>query len=410
MKTNFKKIALQAGVSAALAAGSMAASAEITSVPAPAQLVPLFYYNTAGVDTKVRITVPKSVGSDTVIGILSGEAYGVDNIPASTKWNVASAGLAGSPAVHWFWMDYKSNELLDGTIKVTPDDEEFISAEAAAAAASSVATVPTSGQAGYLILVNESASLGGAPTFQFAADAWVENTNTSVSLPTQVSIPVYALADDVDNTTFPTPANNVIENNGAPDASPIHTAIRTSSTNPEFNVRVVDVPLFKNNELATHTYEYLNTLVVWSDRNGADSLDFKTDNQPFYFVDSDENQQSVPGKDMPNELNFLQVGWKNGYSFGGNTYNLSTVLGVADTYAATSLNAVSAQASYGTFEDKSGGFLKLVLQNEQVPAGAVLDGAYSSVVIFNVPVAVGTGGQNPGTTDAVDTGFFTSAQ
>ena len=52
MKTNFKKLAILAGTTAAMAAGSMSAQAVITSVPAPAQLIPLFYYNsTAGGDT-----------------------------------------------------------------------------------------------------------------------------------------------------------------------------------------------------------------------------------------------------------------------------------------------------------------------------------------------------------------------
>ena len=138
--------------------------------------------------------------------------------------------------------------------------------------------------------------------------------------------------------------------------------------------------------------------MVWSDRNNADSLNIPT----LYAVDHNELAVSFPGVNLDNELNFVVVpastdSWN---LIGG----LEGAMGIDDSYS----NIVSS-ASSRTLTD---GFLKLVMPAEALPVGAALEpGAYSSVVIFNIPVAADI--LNPATdapVNAIDTGFFTSAQ
>ena len=395
MKTNFKKLAVQAGIAAAMAAGSMAASAQIENVPATAQLVPLFYYNEAGIDTDVRIVVPKSVGADTVIDLMDG------GLRAGTRWAVANPALVAGAAIHWFWMSPTSTEMLDGTIAVTPDDEEWLSA---AEIDHHIGTGSLSGVPGYLILVNDSAAFGGAPTFQFAADAYIDNDQYAfLSLPNQLSLPVLGMNDAADSAiSIPTPGNQVIEApaliSGGPDASPLFSGIRTSATLPGANFRVVDVPMFTaGGRFGAHH----NVIVAWSDRNDAASLNIPT----LYAVDHHEQAVSFPGFDANNELNFIVVPASN--ESWDAIDGLEGAMGINDSYA-NAINIVTSASSRALTD----GFLKLVMPAEALPVGAGLEpGAYSSVVIFNIPVAADI--LNPSTDapiNAIDTGFFTSAQ
>ena len=439
---NFKKLAVLMGATAAVAMGSSAANAAITSVPAAAQLVPLFYFNsgTAGltaatgtgapspqgsgngsVDTIVRVIVPRSVGTDTVINILSDYAYGGPIAP-STKWAVNSNGSA--QAVHYFWMDNRSVEIANKTVNVSSDQELFISA----AAEGALFSIPSS-KAGYLILTNDSAFQGGAPNFLFAADAWLVNNTYSPGLPSTISIPVFGMNDAVDTASTPTPSNNVVESHAYvtdPVASPIHTAIRTNSTTTGNNLRVVDVPLFDN--IPGTPFGYNNILVAWSDRNDcagytnisvgylstACANPSSLRNIEVYGVNTTENQLSLPWMSLANQLNFVAMD----FTFGAATNapnlqnNLSDMIGVNDAYGAT----------YGqsplAIDD---GFVKLILKAPPLPAASSTQGSYASVILFNIPVAINTG-YVPGTPNPVwgtslvspqlgnDTGFFSTAQ
>jgi hypothetical protein len=268
------------------------------------------------------------------------------------------------------------------------------------------------GVPGYLVIVDAEASSGRAPTFQFAADAFIENDNGyTISLPQEFSIPTYGLNDAIDLPNDQVrPGNQVIESGPSfvdgPDASPIFTAIRTSTTAiPGFdaNVRVVDVPMFNSGN-------HSNVIVVWSDRNNAESLW----NNPslscaptWYAIDDDEQSTSFTGTCLPNELNFVVVPDRNDYFTA--TGGLLGNLGINDNYA----NLVNTgNASARTLTD---GFLKLVLPTETgaVPAGAA-PGSYSSVIMFNIPVgAYDPAAQNPTPdtdtpVEAVDTGFFST--
>lgn len=389
MKTNFKTLALQAGIGAALAAGSLSASAAITAVPAPAQLIPLFYYNTGNIDTGVRVVVPKSVGADTVIDIMRGDSA----LTPQANWN-SSQQFAITKQIHYWVMDINSAEIHNDKITVTPDDECYFYASNVLGASTSTmcgatiigAGVP-SGAPTYMILTTEAAVNGGNPDFMFAAQAWLENDGDASSMASAVNIPVLGLADAADSTSYPTPGNNVIEaysgSAAGPIASPIHTGIRTSGTGDVADLRVVDVPVHADSgsELSN------NTIVVWADANNTYS------NIKQYNVNNAEGQVSRGTISFPDQLNFVEV--NNGSS---------SSIGLATGYS-TFLGDTNLQ---------NGGFVKLVMPAVALPTDWTEKGAYNSVVIFNIPsLASPTGTSVVTTVDtdgselAIDTGWFT---
>jgi len=392
MKTNFKKLAILAGTTAAMAAGSMSAHAIITSTPAPAQLVPLFFTSTNGaVDTTVRILTPRAVGSDTVISLLAG------SIAPSTSWSTANTSLPA--AVHWTVMSTTSTEVCDGSIAVTADSETYLEASDARFAACVVSGVPY-----YLILTNESARLGGAPTFQFEADAWIENDSTANGLSTSSFIPVLGMTDSVDTTIYPTPTNNVIENYptvaGGPIASPSQTGIRTSSTTAGLIYRVVDVPVFNSTS-------HFNTLVAWADRNKTTAVTANGLTGKYYSQSADEITGSLGTFSFPNQLNIVKLGCVPGTGYFGcaATGGNANPLGILDSYTNNSVTTLSTAAG-------NDGFLKLVIDSVTVPTAATAAGAYSSVILFTIPANQSGGVVSGNVTDesevAIDTGFFTS--
>ena len=396
MKTNFKKIAILAGATAAMAAGSMSAHAVITSVPAPAQLIPLFYFNntTANtVNTTVRITVPKSVGSDTVINLLGGtQAVG------TSYSNSIQTGIA---KLHYYVMSVTSKEVYDGSISVTADDEYFLTPTGTEFSNGGL----ISGTPYYLILTNETAVNGGAPTFSFAAEAWLSiGTLSNAALPESTQIPVLGLADTADTTTYPTPTNNVIEQfssaQGGPVASPIISGIRLSTTTAGYPYRVVDVPFVGVNAIGQSTNNYYNTLIAWNDRNGMTGR--------LLSLSSDEAQQSLGSFSLPNQLNIVKLGTYNGAS-------LVNVLGITDSYATQISNIGTAGTNCAAASSTTGcvngnGFLKLIIDADTLPSGTLAAGAYNAAIMFNIPAAVTESILTPEVDSliAIDTGFFTS--
>lgn len=405
MKTNFKTLALQAGIGAALAAGSMSASAVITAVPAPAQLIPLFYYSGSAsiggaldVDTAVRVVVPKSVGADTVINIMRGDSP----LTPNTNWN-SQQQFATTNQIHYWVMDVNSAEIHNDKFTVTPDDEVYFYASdvlrdgITATGSNLTAILPAGvgpGAPTYLILTNESATNGGAPNFMFAADAWLENDGQASSMASAVTIPVLGLADAADATSYPTPGNNVIEaysgSARGPIASPIHTGIRTSGTADVADLRVVEVPVFGDSVPGDSSN---NTIVAWTDANNTYS------NIKLYNVNSTEGQVSRGTTSLPNQLNFLEVNYNQGCASGTNLACDSSI-GITDGYS----------VYLGDTNLQNGGFVKMVIPAVTLPTDWTEAGSYNSVVMFNIPsVAPFVAGtvDTDGSELAIDTGWFT---
>lgn len=454
MNAQFKKLATQASVAAILAGGSLSAHAVITAVPAPAQLVPLFYYsaqrgiNEQGEDigaaqsVEVRVIVPRAVGADTVIGLLGGAG-----VKPQASWNGSQTFTV--PRIHWYFMDVNSNEVVNSSFPVTPDDEVYFSAEqmpcqvgnlqprgdqgrelwcgnGGVAAPTLPADVP-----GYLLMVNESASTGvDGPTFSFSAEAWLENNpgqggGGANGMSSAVAIPVLGMADTADSTTYPTPTNNVIEDYatagaGGPIASPIHTGMRTSTTLAGAKYRVFDIPMHNVPGVTGQVrlgQSYVNTIVAWADRNYAAAIanpqspEIKNGlSGRLFTVNNNEVMTSNGRLILPNQLNIVPVvadptrdlpanyPFRALYTFKG---------GAAGGWTPTPTDPVYFNATYANLNN--GGFLKFVVDNVDLPAANLDPGAYSSAVIFTIPSRASGGGHAGDDSEiAIDTGFFSA--
>ena len=450
MNAKFKKLATQAGVAAVLAGGSLSAHAVITAVPAPAQLVPLFYYSSAqhvneqGEETgaaqnvEVRVIVPRAVGADTVIGLLGGAGVGTQ-----ASWNGTQKFTI--PRIHWYFMDVNSKEVVNSSFPVTPDDEIYFSAEnmpcqvgsltetgeGRYSCGSSGVAAPTlpADTAGYLILVNESASTGvEGPTFSFSAEAWLSNLSGRAGggangMSSSVSIPVLGMADTADTTTYPTPTNNVIEDYAAagaegPIASPIHTGMRTSTTLADVKYRVFDIPMHGVPGVDGQTRlgrRSINTIVAWADRNYAAAIanppaaEIKNGLTGRLFTYNNNEVQTSNGRlILPNQLNIVPVvadprtDLPQNYPFA----SLYTYKG-GSAWVPTATDKVYFNATYANLAN--GGFLKFVVDTVDLPAAGLAPGAYSSAVIFTIPSRAAGGGHAGKDSElAIDTGFFTA--
>lgn len=451
MKTNFKKLASTAAVAAGLAAGSMSAQAVVQAVPANAQLIPFWYHLSYGVgpnrdvhtDTIAKITVPKSVGLDQVIGYLNPTTSptgpnesvgdtdlspvilndtvllpgGNNNQPLSNtapffQGDAIDANLYPNSFIHWWFLDVYSQHVVNGRFPVSQDDVILIDA----ANMGTTGAVPTgnifngvtaipNNVPGYLILANESARNGGAPLFGFTADAWVANIGglhdadgpRFNGFPSAVNIPVMGMADGVDSTSYPTPLNQVIENQAFttgryyPVASPLTSAIRTGVTGPAVsgrNLKVIEIPL-------ADRAQFDNFVFVWNDRNlGKDGWIQAEE------VDQDENVCSYT-LSLPQQLNVAWVPANNAGHIGisdgpaaatADWYKPAVAPAFIDGYSSVGAKPFSAFApnnpdagyAWGCQTNSRDGYFKLYWTPPAVPVGAPA-GAYSSMVAFTIP-------------------------
>jgi hypothetical protein len=138
--------------------------------------------------------------------------------------------------------------------------------------------------------------------------------------------------------------------------------------------------------------------VAWNDRNGLTGR--------LYGIGSDEEYSSLGAFSLPNQLNIVNVGWTT-----ANTAN--NVLGILNTCSGTcGARAASTQvnALNNIGEAYDGGFLKFVIDAVAVPkptTGTLANGAYSAMIMFNVPGTITVNGDEEAPITAIDTGFFT---
>ena len=110
-----RKLVTAAAVSLALAGATGSAIAEITGVPAEAQLGPMVLHDPAvagNLETYIALTVPSNIGTDTVV-----------NLSAP---NVLANGPAVQnnfdPRIDWVLFDENSKKVEDGNCEVSPGD------------------------------------------------------------------------------------------------------------------------------------------------------------------------------------------------------------------------------------------------------------------------------------------------
>jgi hypothetical protein len=444
MKTNFKKLALMAGVSAAMAGGSMSAHAVIQAVPAPAALVPYVKAGNGGYDndslacasggqsaeTIFRIEVPSSVGLDAVVNLFGGPNVVNGTIPESgvatgLSGSVPTGSTPASSKLHWIFMNKKSVEVDNASFPVSANDVYQFSTSAMPRAGrpanKNFEGAGIEGE-GYLVIINESALLGGAPLFSFQVDAHlIERDSCNVKPVDDLidvegrggvvvnNIPVYPLSDAADtNATAPTLKNNVVENisdvpaalgyGSGPIVSPIISGIRFAASQsdgtPEEWLRVIDFPV---------TNDRGEKYVVWSDRNGIENIvNGSITRTPalsgnILTYDCDENPDSGTPLSFKNQLNILKIYNPIKSASMGSSY------GVEPEYvsAGNSMDCFYKSDDAGK-QGKVGGFVRWLVA-PGVNIGKIKSAAYQAGVIFRLRQSSYDGySQFP-----VDRGFFT---
>ncbi|MGH8558199.1 MAG: hypothetical protein ACRESZ_12210 [Methylococcales bacterium] len=351
-KVNFKQAILAGGALAALSLGSMPARAMILSDVGEAHLVPFVLADSTpvcipgsvvpplcpggaggagpsgpfSINTAVKITVPKSVGNDTIPHFFTAIWTTPTNGPNCTPpgsftftgcEDPGDPDLVPSNQVSWFFLDRTSVHRLNGNIRVTPDDVAVIDwgVTLRQNGAQSLDGVP-----GYLVLTTRAGGLGRVADFSFFAEAWVflgidisiappNNTGGTFGL-VDALIPTLAMNDGADTlgNLTPTITNQVIElnRNGNVIASPLYSGIRTNwSDGIPLDITVLDLTLGNRSVrigATTNLLQFPTLMVVWNDRNaGARWSGLGVD------VFNDREESCSDSIDLPFQLNLYWV-------------------------------------------------------------------------------------------------------
>lgn len=314
MKTNFKKLASSAAVTAALATGSMSAQAIIVGVPGEGFLVPFAVATTAAnpdpiygeMDTVVRIVVPASIGRDTVLDFTAPHTSPTNPVAGGAKELPEAAALEKGNYIHWTFMDSRSRHVLNGEFPVTADDvavfdwQDIVNANG-----------QLSGVTGYLVFQTLAGFNGEDANFSFFADAYFttganDPDNFNDDYWSSVNIPALPLADGADTgQTAPSLSNNIIVGGTSlnTQVSPLVSGIRTSIVDATAQWTVVDLELANsiNQPFGAVAQDVGSLLVVWSDRNATNWASLGVD------VFDDEEQRCSATLKLPNELNLVWV-------------------------------------------------------------------------------------------------------
>ncbi|EGV19383.1 hypothetical protein [Thiocapsa marina] len=295
MSSNFKKLAIAAGVSAGLAAVSVPSYAVIPGPAGEALLIPLVAHGgdvAGGSNTIIQVTIPGTVGFDSIPNDFTAPNTTPTN-PGPTLFPV-DADLVPGNAIHWYWFDKESVHRLNRMVPVTADDVVVI--DWLQASGGSFA-----GQEGYMVIGTEIARTGAAADFAMFGEAWFElySDDTADRVGTLAQIPVLPMSDGVDGA-FDSPvskADNVKYNSaGIPRAvSPLISGMRTNRSDGILN----DTTVFN---LALSDRNFPSVHVVWLDVN----LDDDGRGLGVDVFDSDEFSCSG-SVDLPYELNVIWI-------------------------------------------------------------------------------------------------------
>ncbi len=304
MNAKFKKLAIAAGVSTALAGISMPSQATVQGLPGDALLVPFVWYSSAfNVDTIVELTAVNNPGADQLNSIGDHvytssltDSY-PDVVDPSSSTTVGSQLLPNT--VHWYFFDSHSKHRADGYIPMSDNDYFYFDWKVERGAA-------LDGIKGYLVFTDKRANNGSSATFDQFADAYA----TVGVGPTMwsASLPVLPLTDTADMST-PLPSDGIgvsladqVYYGGSSipmQVSPLYSGIRTSYPDGDTaESAILDLPLSQVPG-ASNPWAIGSIHVVWNDMNNANWNGVLVD-----IFDNDENYCSVPAS-LPNELNVL---------------------------------------------------------------------------------------------------------
>lgn len=310
MRMQFKKLALATAVGVGMIGLSAPTHAIIEGVAGEALLVPYVVYDDSdggdgdtgiSVNTLIEITVPGSVGRDTIPNDFTAPHTTPTN-PGFTI-NPDDPDLVPFNQVHWYFFDRRSVHLYNGTFPVTPDDMQLIDwGNIVRNQAPFLEGVP-----GYLVFGTEIARNRLAADFDMFGEAYV-TIGAQAVIDTVVppvpdaftvniidaKIPVLAMSDGPDAVSVnPTVQDQVKYTiGGIPSAvSPLITGMRTNFSDGQPDLTLFDLTLADRRWPSLH--------VIWLDVNGQGV-------QPVDVYDSDELSCSGAAP-LDNELNVLYV-------------------------------------------------------------------------------------------------------
>jgi len=340
MNTKFKKLALSAGITAALAGFSLPSHAIIEGVAGEALLVPFVVYDSDAnnngtiINTIVELTVPGSVGLDTIPNNFT--ASHSTPTGASITFNNPNLSVHGgivpvaNSSIHWYFFDERSHHRLNGPIPVTADD--FVQIDWGQIVRDNGGVQPgkgLNGEQGYLVFGTEIARTQGflpgshaAANFSFFGDAYLVATSANPALPTLIDakIPVLPMNDgpDAPGQTKVTVDNQVLyKGNIVSDVSPLISGMRTVWSDGIFNIVGFDLTLGHRN---------IPTLqVFWNDHNGTGGLLAPRYVASVDVFDDDENEcsASIP---LDNELNTIWISQDSQFGLAPEWVNTTTQL------------------------------------------------------------------------------------
>jgi hypothetical protein len=291
-----KQVALTAAVGVGLAGAYMPANAIIQGAAGEAYLIPVVVYDQdTGINTIIQVTVPGSIGLETV----PNDFTALNTAPTNADLGLTPVdqdlgtkeGDYGNE-LHWAFFDKNSKHVCDNSFPVSPND--FAAINWGDVVTGGGCNGDVEGQAGYMVLTNQNTWASGgleAAEYAFFAEAYLTNGEIASKIP---ALPMTDGADAAD--CVPTPADSVCYDLDEMNVSPLISGMRTNASNDLSDVVYWDLTL--------STREYPTVLVTWMDRLEDENGNPIGINRSLVY-DSHENSCSGPS----GQLKELTIWW-----------------------------------------------------------------------------------------------------
>jgi hypothetical protein len=383
-----KHLAATAAVGAALAGANMPANAIIQGAAGEANLVPLVIYDsTLGINTIIQVTIPGSIGLETVpndFTALNTAPTNADRKRTPVDQDLGQKEGDYGNQIHWAFFDKKSKHVCNNSFPVSPNDFAAINwGDIAPFCNGNQDGVP-----GYMVLTNFNTwDSGGdeAAEFAFFAEAYLFSSEMFEER--AAKIPVLPMADGADAVDcVPTPADSVCYDGNEMDVSPLISGMRTNASNGE------DDTVFWDLTLSTRDTPTL--LAIWMDRL------FDEDGDPIAITrsdvyDSHENSCSGP-TGILHELTLLWVKpLEEMYEGMPNTSLVSSELPPYLTPVDLCDPSVGNSSTVGSEEKSTADFPGFILMGMKEPIDSNIDAPESAGVAWSIQFDVELGTAMP---------------
>jgi hypothetical protein len=284
-----RKLVTAAAVSLALAGATGSAIAEITGVPAEAQLGPMVLFDPAvagNIETYIALTVPTNLGTDTVVNL-------------SAPHVLANGPVAQNnfdPRIYWTLFNENSVKVEDGVCYVSPGDTvmwttdvglQAIQIQQSGAMQQRVPGTPDSfcgpsgpSRFGYVLFQTYQGADGLDADFAFWAQGAIVDASAQITNVNSIgAIPMLGMADGADplpsGSGTPSIMNSVIQSGSYGDGqatspakyAPILAGIRMNNSDAVQDLVYMSAPIQGinlGNAMSLHAF--------WFDRNDANRI------------------------------------------------------------------------------------------------------------------------------------------